>query len=68
MASRIYTVTTNDGPRLVKASTRQQALSHVAHAMFDIRVSNQDDLVTLIGKGVKVENFRDPDQQELEGI
>lgn len=66
MAERIYTVGHNGTIRLVKATTRQQALSHVANTTFQIRVASQDDLVKYLTAGTKVENYRDPDQAELD--
>jgi hypothetical protein len=33
--------------------------------MFTVRVASQDDLVTAITGGTSVENYRDPDQDEL---
>jgi hypothetical protein len=69
MAERIYIVGTSDNKvRLVKATMRQQALSHVANSLFTVRVASQDDLVKSLGSGVKVELYRDPDQQSIEGV
>ena len=65
-AQRIYTVGTPDGKvRLVKATNRAQALSHVANSVFVIRVANQDDLVYNLSKGVMVENVSDGEQLNL---
>lgn len=66
MLERIYTVGSNGAVRLVKATTRQQALSHVANTTFQIRVASQDDLVKHLSAGVTVENYRNPDQIELD--
>lgn len=66
MAERIYAVYHGSTGRLVRASTRAQALSHVAQSTFNIRVASQDELVTLLGQDVKVESVRDADQSELE--
>ena len=64
---RIYLVGTPSGEiRLVKASVRSQALSHVANSMLALRVATQDDLVEAISKGCSVENAKSPDQMELE--
>lgn len=65
-SERIYMVGTPTGTRLVKASARSQALSHVAQSQFTIRVASQDDLVQALTGGVKVENYRNPDQQNLD--
>ena len=53
-------------PRLVRASTRQQALSHVAKSMLTVTLASQEDLVNLVVNGVKVEDYKNTDQQELE--
>jgi hypothetical protein len=65
MAERIYIVHGPQGTRLVKASLRQQALSHVANSTFNINVASQDELVKAIVDGIKVEQYRAPEQQEL---
>jgi hypothetical protein len=52
--------------RLVRASTRQQALSHVARQIIVAKVATQDELVQHITAGVTVENYKAPDQQELD--
>ena len=40
---RIYLVGTPDGKtRLIKASLRQQALSHVANSLLTVRVASQE--------------------------
>lgn len=62
---RIYLVGTKDGVRLVKAAVRQQALTHVANSLFEIRVASQDDLVEALGNGVKIEQYSG-EQEELE--
>jgi len=63
---RIYIVGMNDGVRLVRASTRQQAVSHVARQIIVAKVATQDELVKHITEGVAVENYKAPDQQELD--
>ena len=65
MAERIYIVHGPQGTRLVKASLRQQALSHVANSVFNVHVATQDDLVQALTAGTKVEQYRAPEQQEL---
>jgi len=67
-ATRINIVGSSDPAfpvRLVKASIRQQALSHVAQSLFTVRVASQDDLIAALGNGVKVENAKDGDQLEI---
>lgn len=58
MAERIYVVGGPQGIRLVNASTKQQAIAHVANSTIKANVASQTDLVELIGKGVKVEHAR----------
>jgi len=65
-AQRIYIVGTPAGEiRLVRASIRQQALSHVANSVFTVRVASQDDLVAAVTKGVPVETYKASEQLEL---
>lgn len=64
--TRIYLVGTPDGVRLIRANVRQQALTHAANAMFTVRVATQDDLVSAMEKGVKIENYKHPEQQDLD--
>lgn len=52
---RISDVHAKHPDRLVEASTRSQAVRHVADDVFNSRVATQDDLVELVGKGAKVE-------------
>lgn len=66
-AQRIYIVGTPAGEiRLVRASIKQQALSHVANSTFTVYVATQDDLVRAVSKGVVVENYKAPEQTKLE--
>jgi hypothetical protein len=65
MAERIYIVHGPQGTRLVKASLRQQALSHVANSVFNVHVASQDDLVKHLTEGTKIEQYRNPDQMDL---
>jgi hypothetical protein len=63
---RIYLVGTPDNKiRLIKATLRQQALSHVANTMLTVRVASQDDLVKALTSGVEIEQYRQPEQPEL---
>ena len=63
---RVYIVGTPDQKvRLVKATVRQQALTHVANHLFTVRVASQDDLIRALKEGIEVENCRDPEQPEL---
>jgi hypothetical protein len=63
---RIYIVCGSDNNvRLVRATSRHQALIHVAQTSFVVRMASQDDLITAITNGVKVENYHPPEQAEL---
>jgi hypothetical protein len=64
---RVYIVGTPDNKvRLVKASVRQQAMTHVATHLFTVRVASQDDLINALKNGVQVEAYKDPEQLNLE--
>lgn len=52
---RVYKVTTPTGVRLVKAGNKIQAHMHVARSTITADLASQDDLIDLVGKGVKVE-------------
>lgn len=54
-AQRIYIVGHGQTVRLVKASHRAQALSHVARSLINVKVANQDELVEAITRGIAVE-------------
>tara|TARA_R110002126_G_scaffold12941_1_gene55481 strand:+ start:162 stop:386 length:225 start_codon:yes stop_codon:yes gene_type:complete len=65
--TRIYLVGALDGSvRLVRASTPHQAISHVAHLQFTVRVPTQDELVNAASKGITVENYKDVNQTRLD--
>ena len=64
MAERIYVVHGQQGTRLVNASLRQQALSHVANKVFSVSVATQTDLVTHLTAGVKVEQYLASEAEE----
>lgn len=58
MATRIYKVTYNDQTWLVRASTRGQAIAHVAGKEMQVAVASQDDLVSSLEAGAKIENAK----------
>ncbi len=75
MTARIYIVSNaaardiagNDSPpRLVRANSRTSALKHVVRDTLTVELATQDDLVRLLGAGVKVEaaNAEDEGAQE----
>lgn len=53
--TRIYLVTTPSDSRLVRAPNASQAIRHVARDIIEASVADQDELVLLVGRGVKVE-------------
>lgn len=64
--SRIYLVGTPNGVRLVRATVRQQALSHAANQLLTVRVASQDDIVNAMEMGIKIENYKAPEQSDLD--
>lgn len=58
-------VTAGKADRLVKADNRAQALRHVAEDTISVDMPTQDDLVVLVGSGVRVENAQDPANPSL---
>lgn len=64
--SRIYLVGTPNGVRLVRATVRQQALSHAANQLLTVRVATQDDIVNAMEMGIKIENYKAPEQPDLD--
>lgn len=63
---RIYIVTGPDSNRLVKAQNPQQALSHVASSTFSVRKATPEDAFEAATQGMKVEQYKEPHQGELE--
>ena len=55
MSTRIYAVRDGQDFHLVKASTKQSALRHVAAKRYLITVADQETLVEAIQDGVQVE-------------
>lgn len=53
--TRIYRIDDGHGDHLVRATSRAQAISHVARN-FAVRVASQRDLETLLTEGTKVED------------
>ena len=64
--TRIYLVGTPNGVRLVRATVRQQALSHAANQLLTVRVATQDDIVNAMEMGIKIENYKAPEQSDLD--
>lgn len=56
MSSRIYIVNGGTQPRLVRAGSRSQAISHVARATYTAAVATQDNIVDAVSQGIKVED------------
>lgn len=63
---RIYLIGTPDNKvRLIKASVRSQAVSHVANTLLTVRVASQNDLVTALQAGIEIEQYRAPEYPGL---
>lgn len=62
---RIYLVGHGQEVRLVRAAHQQQALNHVARSIINVKIADQEELLTAVGKGVSVENAREDAQPEL---
>jgi hypothetical protein len=61
-STRIYAVKPKGSegpPRLIRASTQAQAMRHVARDTLQCAVASQDDIVTAINAGAKVETSSD---------
>ena len=52
---RIYLVGHGQEMRLVRAAHRAQAVGHVARSLINVKVASQDELVTALGQGIKIE-------------
>lgn len=64
---RIYLVKTPDGNiRLVRASVRSQALAHVAASLMEVRIPTPEETFEAGAAGIKIEDFKNIDQKELE--
>lgn len=66
--TRIYCVSAGNGEidRLVRATSRSQAVGHVARRVYKSRVATQDDLVLAVGAGKKVEDATVETETEAE--
>lgn len=64
---RIYYVRNADATQqhLVRATSRSQALNHVASTTLQVELAEQDTLVALVSAGIEVERAR-PEQVVLE--
>ena len=64
MKAKIYKVSNPKDAgqvRLVRAKTKQGALTHVARTTFDCELAGQDELVALTLCGVKAEDIAEPE-------
>jgi hypothetical protein len=64
MATRLYTVTSPKGSRLIEASTRAAALGFVAREEIKVEVATTKEVADLVAKGTKVEVAGDTNQSE----
>ena len=65
METRIYIVGYGQETRLIRATHKAQALSHVAKSMISVKVASQEELVETLKKGASVENASSADQLTL---
>jgi hypothetical protein len=64
---RIYIVSDAfNNTRLVKAQNPQQALNHVAGSTFSVRKATPEDAFAAAQQGKEIENYKNPDQMELD--
>jgi hypothetical protein len=64
---RIYIVGTLDGDiRLIRAKTKNQAMSHFLTNNITIKVASQDELIDAVKDGCEVETYKHADQIELD--
>jgi hypothetical protein len=63
--TRIYIVGHGQEIRLVRASHRSQALSHVAKSLINVKVATQNELIEALQKGISIEITVAPDQLTL---
>ena len=62
---RIYLVGHGQEMRLVRAAHRAQAVGHVARSLINVKVASQDELVTALGNGIKIEVAAEQETAEL---
>ena len=53
---RIYKVTVGDSPTLVRANSKSQAVQYVVRPLIVVEVASQDDIASLVEKGMRVMN------------
>jgi len=63
--TRIYIVGHGQEIRLVRASHRSQALSHVAKSLINVKVATQNELIEALQKGISIETAVAPEQLSL---
>lgn len=62
--TRVYLVTHAKGAkRLVRASSQAQALRHASRGDYTVDVPTQDELVTALTSGTKVEDAKESDDE-----
>lgn len=62
---RIYLVGHGQEMRLVRAAHRAQAVGHVARSLINVKVASQDELVTALSQGIKIETASEQETAEL---
>lgn len=56
MSKRIYRVISANGDKLVRASSQAQAIRHVVTNTYTAKVATQDDLISMLESGMKVDD------------
>jgi hypothetical protein len=62
---RIYIVGTGNTIRLVRANHRNNALSHVAKSIINVKVASQDELVEAMTRGIQIEQTSETETKDL---
>jgi hypothetical protein len=60
---RLVTEKDDTNPRLVRATSKAQALAHVVRNTFSTRIPTQDELIALAKAGVEVEEVNSEEQE-----
>jgi hypothetical protein len=64
--TRIYVISGDSTDRLVRAATSAQAIRHVVRNRFVSRLADQEEIVKLMGSGIRVEDAGDDNQPEMQ--
>ena len=65
MKSRLYSVDYGQTIRLIRASTKLQALDFAAKGTINVQAVKKDDLADLMQKGIKIEDATSGKQETI---